>query len=94
VAGEGLVDSNLLLEALHGVLALKFLELSRSVLVQELVNGKVTTTNSDVNLVLVHLDRNLLATELVDTLRLAHEHDLQLLSIGVVIDVLGNTLVD
>jgi len=35
-----------------------------------------------------------LAAELVDTLTLTHEHDLQLLAVGVVVDVLSNALVD
>lgn len=35
-----------------------------------------------------------LGTELVDTIGLTHEHDLELLSIRVVVDVLGETLVN
>ena len=37
---------------------------------------------------------NALLSELVNPLRLTHEHDLQLLSVGVIVDVLGKRRVD
>ena len=46
------------------------------------------------NLASCDFDVNALLSELVNTLRLTHEHDLQLLSVGVVVDVLGKRLVD
>jgi len=91
---DRLHDLNLLLEIPHGVLSLKLLHFTGSVLVKELVNGKETATDSDVNLIFFDLDIDSLATELVDTLLLTHEHDLQVLAIGVVVDVLGNLSVD
>jgi len=63
-------------------------------LVQELVDREVAAANSDVNLVLVHSDGHALCTELVNTFRLTHEHDLELVTLGVVVDELGKALVD
>lgn len=37
---------------------------------------------------------NALAAELVDAFRLAHEHDLELLAVRVVVDVLGDAFVN
>jgi len=82
------------LEALHWVLALKFFKLNWSVLVQELVNGEETTTDTDVDSVLVNLDQDTLASELVDTLAFTHEHDLQPVPVWVVVDVLSDLLVN
>jgi len=81
-------------ESLHGVLAFKLLELWGSVLVKELVNGQVATTDTDINLFLVDTNVHSLGSELVDTLGFSNEEDLQLLSVGVVVNVLGNTLVN
>ena len=86
--------SYLLSESLHGILSLQLFELDRCVLVKEFIDWQVTATNSNVDLVLVDLDVNTLAAELVDTLGFSHEHDLQLLTVGVVVDVLGDTLVN
>jgi len=80
--------------AFERVIASVFLELNRSVLIKELIDGQVTATNSDVDLVLVHTDGDTLGTELVDTVTLTHEHNLQLLSVREVVDVLSETLVD
>ena len=88
------MDGHSLVVSLKGVVTAVLLELNRGVLVEELIDRQVTTTNSDVDLVLVHTDGDSLGTELVDTVRLTHEHDLELLSIGEVVDVLSETLVD
>jgi hypothetical protein len=88
------LDGHSLVVSLEGVVTAVLLELNRGVLVEELIDRQVTTTNSDVDLVLVHTDGDSLGTELVDTVRLTHEHDLKLLSIGEVVDVLSETLVD
>ena len=47
-----------------------------------------------VNLVLVHSDSYSLGTELIDTFALSKEHNLELLSVGVVIDELCQPLVN
>ena len=78
----------------HWVLAFEDLELRGSVLIKELVDGEEATTNLDLDLVPSALDEDTLGAELVDALGLAHEHDFQLLAVGVVIDVLCQLLVD
>ena len=91
---DSLLDGNLLSESLEWVVTLKDLELTWSVLVQELVNGEESTANLDEDLASLDLDHHATGAELVDALRLAHEHDLQLLAVGVVVDVLGKLQVD
>ena len=91
---DSLLDGNLLSESLEWVVTLKDLELTWSVLVQELVNGEESTANLDEDLASLDLDHHATGAELVDALRLAHEHDLQLLAVGVVVDVLGELQVD
>ena len=64
-------------------------------MVKELVNVEPATTNTNLNLIsLFKLHSNALGTELVDTLLLSHEHDLQLITVRVVVDVLCQLLVD
>ena len=49
----------------------------------------INENNSDVNLVGVDTDGNTLGTELIDSITLTHEHDLKLLSVREVVDVLS-----
>ena len=88
------MNGDLLVETFERVLTLQFLELDRSVLVEELVDGEVASAYSDVDLVLLDLDGHSLSAELVDALSLSHEHDLQLLPVREVVDVLSQTLVN
>jgi len=88
------LNGDLLVETFERVLTLQFLELDRSVLVEELVDGEVASAYSDVDLVLLDLDGDALSAELVDAFSLAHEHDLELLAVGEVVDVLGQSFVD
>ena len=81
-------------ESLDGVISLQLFKLNGSVLIKELVNRKVTSANTNLNVIFFNLDCNSLRSKLVDTLRLTHEHDLELLAIGVVVDVLRQLLVD
>jgi len=94
VSLHGLLHSQLLVEASHWVLALKLLQFDGRVLVQELVNREETTTDTDVNLVVVDTNIHLLGTELVDALLLTEEHDLQLGTLWVIVDVLCKLLVN
>lgn len=94
LSDDGLLHGDLLGELLQGVLTLQLLQLSGGVLVQELVNGEVSTSNTDVDLVLVDTDPYPLGSELVDTLVLSHKHDLELLSLRVVVNKLSKALVD
>ena len=91
---EGLLEGNTIGHASHGVLALQFLELDRRVLVQELIKREVATSNSDLNLVTHATNHYTLGTKLISAFRFAHEHDLQFLSVRVVVDVLCKLLVD
>lgn len=91
---DGALDGNLLGQALQRVLSFKLLELLGSVLLEEGIDRQETTTDTDLDVVLLNLDHDLSGAELVDTGGLSHEHDLQLASFGVVVDVLGETLVD
>jgi len=88
------LDGSGLAETSEGVIVGKLLKLDGGVLVQELINGEVTSSDSDVDLVLVNSDSDSLGSELVDTIRLSHEHDLQLLSVGEVVDVLSKSDID
>ena len=94
MALKALADAHLLVEAPHGVLALELLQLFRRVLVQELVDAEETATNTNVDLVVIDLDHDALGSKLVDTLALTHKHNLQLLALGVVVDVLSDLLVN
>ena len=76
------------------VLSLELFELSWSVLIQELVDGEETAAHLDVDAVLVATHVDLLAAEFVDTFALTHEHDLELASLRVVVDVFSKPLVN
>ena len=86
LADDSFLDGNLLAEPLDRILALQFLKLDWSVLVQELVNGEVAAANTNLYVVLFDLDSNSLCAKLVDALGLTHEHDLEFLTFGVVVD--------
>jgi len=91
---KGFLNGHLLREALEGVLALKLFKLGGSVLVKELIDRQEATTNTDVNTVHINTNDNALCSELVDALGFTHEHDLELLAVGVVVDVLSKALVN
>ena len=91
---NGLLKGNTVSHATERILALKHLQLSRSVLVQELIDREETTSDTDLDLVLNTLDHDALSAELVHTLAFTHEHDLELLPVWVVVDVLSKLLVD
>jgi hypothetical protein len=63
-------------------------------LIQELIKGKISSSNSDLDIVLFNLDSNSLGTKLVNTFRLSHEHDLEFGSFRVVVDELGELSVN
>ena len=90
---ERLLDGDLLAESLKWVSSFQLFKLDGRVLVQELVDGEVAAADLDLNLVTFNLDHDTARAELVDTFRLAHEHDLELLAVWVVIDVLRQLFV-
>ena len=85
------MNCHLLAPSLKWILSLQLLEFDWGILIKELINGEVTSTNTDVDLVFVNSDSDSLGSELVDTIGLSHEHDLQLLSVGEVVDVLSKS---
>ena len=89
-----LLDGNLLIEALHSIFAIEFLKLYRSVLIKELINREIATTDFDMNLVSFTLYRYTSLAKFVHSSRLSQEHYLKLLSIRIVIDILGELFVD
>jgi len=90
---DDLLDGHSLSEAFQRVSSFQLLELNGRVLIQELIDGEVASTDLDLDLVSLHLDHDASRSEFVDTFRLSEEHDLQLLAVGVVIDVLRQFLV-
>ena len=91
---QSLLDDDLLTESLDRVLSLQLLKLDGSVLIEELIDRKISSTNSKLDMVLFNLGGDSLGTKSVDTLGLSHEHDLELGSLGVVVDVLSKLPVD
>lgn len=91
---NGLLQSNPIGQPPQWVLAFKAFKLSRCVLVKELVDREVATTDSNLNLIpdAPHCDP--LRPELIDTLGLSHEHNLELLAVRVVVNILCQFFVD
>jgi len=94
VSLETLAHAHLLVEASHGVLALKLLKLFRSVLVQELIDTQEAATNTNVDLVIIDFDHDALWAELIDALTFTHKHNLQLWALRVIVDVLSDLLIN
>lgn len=88
-----LLNSHSFTKSLKWVSALEFLKLNRRVLVEELVNWKETAADLDLDLVTFHLDHHAFRAELIDTGWLSHKHNLKLLAVRVVVDVLRQLLV-
>ena len=88
------LHSNSFVESLQRISTLELLKLCRCVLIQELIDRQISTSNLDLDLVALYGNFNLLWAKFVYTLGLSHKHDLQFLAVGVVIYVLGEFLVD
>ena len=84
---ECLLHGDFSAETQQRVLSLEGSQFGRRILLQEFVDGQITTANLDHNLATLYLDHDSALAKLVDALRLAHEHNLQLLLVGVAIDV-------
>ena len=69
-------------------------KLSRRVLIDEFVDGKVTSANLDRDFSTVNLDTDTTGSKLIDALRLSHEHDLELLLVRIVVDVFSQLRVN
>ena len=79
----------MLAEPHQWIMSVKCSELSGRVLVQEFVDGEVTSAHFDRNLSTVDFDADSTGAELIYTFRLSHEHDLELLLVRIVVDILG-----
>ena len=67
-SSEGLLHCDLLTDTLEWVTPLEFDKLLWSVLVKELIDGHESSTNLDLDLVLLNLDVDLLRSELIHSL--------------------------
>ena len=65
------------------------LQFGGSVLIEELVNGQIASADFDIDLSPINLDTDSTRSELIHSFRLSHEHNLQLLLVRVVIDILS-----
>ena len=70
------------------------MQLRRSILVKEFIQGEEAAANSNFDLVFHTLYHDSLSTELIDSLRFTHEHNFEFLAVWVVVDVLGQLFVN
>lgn len=90
-----LLDQRLVLELADNVLAVDLLDLSRSVLLDELFDEHVATAYSHEDLIaLFNLHVYALGAKLVDTFRFSQEHNLHLFSLGIAINESAQVLVN
>ena len=73
---------------------MKLLELHRGVLIQKLINGEISSTNSNLDSQFLNLDSHSLGPELIDTLGFPHKHNLELGSLGVIVDIFRQLFVN
>ena len=81
-------------ETLNGIFSLELLKLRWSVLIYEFVYTKITSTDTDFDLVFVNSDMNFLGSENVNTLIFSHKPNLELFSVRIVVDVFCKLSVD
>ena len=62
-------------------------ELCGGVLVEELIDADIAAANADHDFILSYSYLDALGTKLVNPLRLSHKHDLKLVSVGIIIDI-------
>ena len=88
------LDSDLLAESLNWILSFQFLEFNRSILIKELINGKIATTHSDFDVILLNFDGDFLCAKLVYAFTFSHKHDLKFLPLRIVVDELRQFSID
>ena len=93
VWGNDLLDSHSLSEAPERISSLQLLKFCGSVLVQEFVDWQIAATNLDLNFVAFNFYHDSLGSEFVHTFGLSQEHNLQLLTIWVIVDIFSELLV-
>jgi len=93
VASNNLLDGHSLSETFEWISSFKFFKFNGRVLVKELIDGKETATDLNLNLISFNLDHNTSWSKLIDTFRLSEEHNFELLTVWVVVDVLSKLFV-
>jgi len=83
------MNGDFLTEALEWITALEPFKLLRRVLIKELVDAEMATANLDHDLVTFYFDMDAALAEGIDAGSFAHEHDLKLLPVRVIVDVLS-----
>ena len=84
-----LCQSNLCGKFLEWISSLYFCEFYCHVLVQELINSQIASTNTDLQLVLGNFNLYSFCAVLILTSRLPHEHNLELVAVREVVDEVG-----
>ena len=80
--------------SLERIPSLQLLKFHRSVLIKELIDAKVTSSDPDLDLVLLNAHIDSFRAKGVSAIALTHEHNLQFVSVWVVIDELSHFMVD
>ena len=83
---NSLLNSNFFTESLQRIFSFKFLKFHGSILIKELINWKISTSNSYLDIVFLHFDSDSLSSKLIDTFCFSHKHNLQFCSFWIVID--------
>ena len=91
---QSLLNEGSLTKFLNWIVSGYFSKFGRLVLVNELVDTKVTTSSANEYLTTFDFDADALRTELVCALKLTHEHHFQVLLLRVVVNVVSNIHVD
>ena len=82
------------MEFLKRISSFNLFELYSGILIQEFVYTHVTTTDANHEFVICKSNFNAFGTELIDAFLLSNEHNLQLVSIRVVIDEISELFID
>ena len=94
MANEHFLHCDLFAEALEWISPFEFVQLSRRVLVQELINREIASTYANLDLSAFYLDCNSAGAKLIDACGFAHEHDLEFGAVREVVDVFSQFFVN
>ena len=94
-SSSGSLQLDFLLESGHDIFSVNFFNFRSCILVDKIIDGHVTTTNSYHNLIaLLNLNVNPLLAKLVDTFGFSEEEDVHLLSLWIFIDKISKGSID
>ena len=88
------LDSNFFAESFQRVFPLKLLQLNRSILIEEFINGQKPTSHNDLDFAPLNLDCNTFGAKFINSLGFTHKHDLEFLSFRIVIYVVCKLFVN